>query len=144
LPPELHERRPIPITLPPDTAWRDHNAVWLVDRKVRSSAATPTTMDHAKKKSVSLPSQELTDVSARLADLDRYGIEKQVIYPSSWLACMAEDAELEAALARSYNTFMARQCNASGGRLFYGAVIPFRRPELAIQEIRRVRRWVAP
>ncbi len=67
---------------------------------------------------------ELTDVSARLADLDRCGIEKQVIYPSSWLACMAEDAELEAALARSYNTFMARQCNASGGRLFYGAVIP--------------------
>lgn len=41
--------------------------------------------------------------------MDQFGIEKQVVYPSVWLGCLAEDVELEAALARSYNQFMATQ-----------------------------------
>jgi predicted TIM-barrel fold metal-dependent hydrolase len=93
----------------------------------------------AQKKRISIGSQELTDVGARLEDMDTFGIEKQVIYPSVWLGCLAEDVELEAALARSYNQFMATQCNQSGGRLYYSAVVPFRRPEAAVEEIRRVR-----
>ena len=140
LDPEFYPRRPLPVTLPPDTQWGPWNAVWLIDQKVRQSAATPTSMELARKKAISVASQELTDVSARLRDLDLFGIEKQVIYPSAWLACLAEDVELEAALARSYNRFMAAQCNQSGGRLRYAAVLPVRRPEAAIEEIRNVRR----
>ena len=136
---EFHARRPLPVTLPVDTAWREHNAVWLIDRKVRQSAANPTTMERAKKKGIAIPSQELTDVGARLEDLDRFGIEKQVLYPSTWLDCLTEDPEFETALAQSYNTFMARQCRESGGRLYYAAVVPFRRPQAAVEEIRRVR-----
>lgn len=139
LDPEFHPRRPLPVTLPPDTSWGPWNAVWLIDRKVRQSAATPTSMERARDKAVSVPSQELTDVSARLRDLDLFGIEKQVIYPSAWLACLAEDVDLETALAKSYNRFMATQCNQSGGRLRYAAVIPFRNPRAAIEEVRNVR-----
>ncbi len=62
-----------------------------------------------------------------------------MLYPSSWLGCLAEDPALESALARSYNTFMAAQCNASGGHLFFGAIVPFRSPSAAVDEIRRVR-----
>ena len=53
---------------------------------------------------------------------------------------MAENVELEAALARSYNEFMATQCGQSEGRLWYIAVVPFRRPDLAAEEIRRVKK----
>lgn len=139
LEPEFYPRRPIPVKLPTDTAWSTWNAVWLIDRKVRQSAASPTMMQRAQDKAISVASQELTDVSARLRDLDLFGIDKQVIYPSAWLACLAEDVELEIALARSYNRFMARQCNQSGERLWYAAVIPFRRPQAAVEEVRNVR-----
>jgi predicted TIM-barrel fold metal-dependent hydrolase len=52
---------------------------------------------------------------------------------------VAEDPELEAELAKSWNTFMATQCGKSEGRLWYPAVLPFRRPEVAVKEIRRVK-----
>ncbi|NIO09620.1 MAG: amidohydrolase family protein [Deltaproteobacteria bacterium] len=138
LEPRFYPRRPIPVTLPGDTSWGKFNAVWLIDRKVRQSAANPTTMELAQRKRISLPSQELTSVTARLEDLDRFGIDKQVIYPSAWLGCLAEDVELEAALASSYNKFMSTQCNQSGGRLSYAAVLPFRCPQSAVEEIRNV------
>jgi predicted TIM-barrel fold metal-dependent hydrolase len=67
------------------------------------------------------------------------GIDTQVVFPSIWLGCLAENVELEAALARSYNQFMANQCGQSGGRIFYVAIVPWRRPEMAVQEIRRVK-----
>jgi len=43
-------------------------------------------------------------------------------------------------LARSYNQFMATQCRGSGERLQYIAIVPWRRPDLAIHEIRRVKK----
>ncbi len=135
----FYARRPIALSFAPDTAWGDNNAVWLIDYKVRQSAANPTSMLRAQKKAFSVGSQELTDVHARLADMDRFGIDKQVIYPSVWLGCLAEDVELEAALVRSYNQFMATQCNQSNGRLFYSAVLPFRDPVAAAHEVRRVK-----
>lgn len=143
LDPSFFPRRPVAVALPPDTSFNEHNAVWIVDNKLRQSAANPTIMARAQKKAISIPSQELTDVGARLADLDRFGIEKQVIYPSAWIGCLAEDVELEAALAQSYNQFMAQQCGRSGGRLYYAAVLPFRRPQTAVEEIRRVARMGA-
>lgn len=34
---------------------------------------------------------------------------------------------------------MANQCNQSGGRLRFAAVLPWRRPDLAIEEMRRLK-----
>jgi len=53
--------------------------------------------------------------------------------------CLAENVELEAALARSYNQFMATQCALSAGRIWYVAIVPWRRPDMAVKEIRRVK-----
>src|SRR3954452_24787121 len=139
LAPALHARRPIPVTLPSDTSFGGFSAVWIVDNKLRQSSANPTTMQVAHQKGVSIGAQELTDVAARLADLDRFGIAEQVIYPSAWIGCLADDVELEAALAHSYNRFMAEQCRQADGRLWYAAVLPYRRPQAAVEEIRRVR-----
>jgi uncharacterized protein len=132
-------RRPVPVTLPPDTSFGDFNAAWIVDNKLRQSSANPTSMAVAHKKGVAIAAQELTDVPARLADLDRFGIAEQVIYPSAWIGCLADDPDLEAALATSYNRFLATQCGRAGGRLHYAAVVPYRRPQAAVEEIRRVR-----
>jgi predicted TIM-barrel fold metal-dependent hydrolase len=81
----------------------------------------------------------MRDVKQRLGFMDELGIDKQVVFPSIWLGCLAENIELEAALARSYNQFMATQCAQSGGRIGYVAIVTWRRPETAVQEIRRVK-----
>ena len=139
LDPAFYARRPVPVLFPEDTNWGEHNGGWLIDYKLRKFASSPTSIARAQRRAFGVPSQELTDVPARLADCDRCGIDQQVIYPSTWLGCLAEDVELEIALAQSYNTFMATQCSQSGGRLYYAAVLPFRRPEAAVAEIRRVK-----
>jgi uncharacterized protein len=137
LDPALAARRPIPVTLPEDTSFGSFNAVWIIDNKLRQSSANPTTMRVAREKGVSIAAQELTDVAARLADLDRFGIAEQVVYPSAWLGCLAEDVELETALAGSYNRFLAAQCGQAAGRLGYAAVVPYRRPQAAVDALRR-------
>jgi predicted TIM-barrel fold metal-dependent hydrolase len=139
LDPAFHARRPIPVTFPPHTSFGDFNAAWVIDNKLRQSSANPTTMRIAQQKGVAIPAQELTDVAARLADLDRFGISRQVVYPSAWIGCLAEDVELETALARSYNRFLAEQCGQSRGRLLYAVVVPFRQPQAASEELRRAR-----
>jgi uncharacterized protein len=139
LDPEFYLLRPIPVTLPEDTCFGSHNAAWVIDYKLRFFAANPTTMKRASEKDVPIPVQEMRDVKARLGYMDELGIDTQVVFPSIWLGCLAENVELEAALARSYNQFMANQCAQSCGRIWYVAIVPWRRPELAVKEIRRVK-----
>jgi predicted TIM-barrel fold metal-dependent hydrolase len=131
--------RPVPVAFPEDTCLGDFNAAWLIGGRIRHMGGTPTSARVASKKGVSIGSQELADVGARLCDLDRLGIDKQVVFPTLWLTCVAEDVALEAALARSYNAFMADRCGRSDGRLFYSALLPFRSPSLAIEELRRAK-----
>ncbi len=139
LEPEFYLLRPLPVLFPEDTCFGSHNAGWVIDYKLRFFASNPTLMARAKHKDVPIPVQELRDVEQRLAYMDEMGIDKQVVFPSIWLGCLAENIELEAALARSYNKFMASQCAQSGGRIRYVAIVTWRRPDLAAQEIRRVK-----
>jgi len=66
--------------------------------------------------------QEMRDVQTRVRHMDELGIDTQVVFPSIWLGCLAENVELEAALARSYNQFMATQCAQSDR--FHGTYPP--------------------
>jgi hypothetical protein len=140
LDPEYYLLRPIPVVFPEDTCFGTHNAAWVIDYKLRFFASNPTLMNRARDKGVSIPVQEMRDIKERLAHMDELGIDVQVVFPSLWLGCLAENVDLEAALARSYNQFMASQCGESGGRLQYIAIVTWRRPDLAIQEIRRVKK----
>ena len=139
LPPEFYLLRPIPVVFPEDTCFGSHNAAWVIDYKLRFFAATPTLMKRAREKNVPIPVQEMRDVAQRLSCLDELGIDTQVVFPSIWLGCLAENIELEAALASSYNQFMAAQCAQSNGRIWYVAIVTYRRPDLAVQEIRRAK-----
>ncbi len=139
LEPEFYLLRPIPVVFPEDTCFGSHNAAWVIDYKLRFFAANPTLMKRAHEKEVPIPVQEMRAVEQRLSFMDELGIDAQVVFPSIWLGCLAENVELEAALARSYNKFMAAQCARSKGRIWYVAVVTWRRPDLAVQEIRRAK-----
>ncbi len=141
LDPEFASRRPVPVTMPPDTSFLDWNTFWVIDRQVRHFGATPIEGSvMAGRKSYPPGVQQLTDVNARLAAMDRMQVGKQLVHPSFTLSTLTEDPELEAALFESYNTFMAEACAQSGGRIFFNAVVPYRRPERAVAELRRLTR----
>jgi hypothetical protein len=100
LDPEFYLLRPIPVVFPEDICFGSHNAAWVIDYKLRF-AANPTLMKRAYEEDVPIPVQEMRDVKQRLSYMDELGIDTQVVFPSIWLACLAENVELEAALARS-------------------------------------------
>jgi hypothetical protein len=89
LDPEFYLLRPLPVLFPEDTCFGSHNAAWVIDYKLRFFASNPTIMARAKQKDVPIPVQELRDVKQRLACMDEMGIDKQVIFPSIWLGCLA-------------------------------------------------------
>ncbi len=139
LDPAWHRWRPFPVVFPENTVFGSHNGAWIIEFKMRLVGGTPTVMKRAQEKGATIPAQELTDIKKRLAYMSEQGIDKQVVFPTLWQGPVAENVELEAALARSWNTFMATQCGQSEGRLWFVAVVPFRRPDLAAEELRRVK-----
>jgi predicted TIM-barrel fold metal-dependent hydrolase len=139
LDPAFHARRPVVVTFPEDTSLGVFNAAWLIDEKVRLFGASPTAGTRSLRKKYNLDSQHLSIPDERLKDMDRRRIDYQVIHPTYALLNICEDVALETALMRSYNTFLAQKCNASGGRLVYNALVPFRDPVAAVAEIRRVK-----
>lgn len=139
LEPEYHARRPVVVTFPEDTSLGVFNAAWLIDEKVRLFGASPTAGTRSLRKKYSLDSQHLSKPEERLKDMDKRRIDYQIIHTTFGLLNLCEDPELEAALMRSYNTFMAKKCAESGGRIMYNALVPFRSPDAAVKEIRRVK-----
>ena len=111
---EFYPRRPLAIPLARDTVYAKYNAVWLIDGETYPKLVgkggtifrTPTLMEAASLKRESIGAQELTDVRARLKDMDKVGIDIQVVFPSLFLTTTTEDLKLETALVSAYNSFL--------------------------------------
>ena len=144
---EFYTQRPIPVTIDKDTSFGVNNAFWLIEGKVFPKMvgpgavifATPTTSEVAKRKPFPIGAQTLVDVPARLADMDRMGIDTQVIFPTLFLVTLCDSVPLEVALCQSYNTWMAEVCKQGNGRLRYAAVMPLRDVTASVQELKRVK-----
>ena len=144
---EFRERRPVVVqaeglpTMPHMDSW------WLIDGQIHprlwgrgtTISGTPLEMTFARQKPFSLGSQGLTDINARLGDMDAYGIQIQVLFSSILFHRLTEDRRLEAALMRSYNTWMAGRCRGRADRLKWAAVIPVRDMGACVAEVRRAR-----
>ena len=69
---------------------------------------------------------DLSNPPERLATLDKLGIDVQFLMPSTLYANITEEAAYEAALYRTYNRYMGRQCRAYSDRLKWAALLPLR------------------
>lgn len=149
LPAKYRDRRPIPITVPADRApyMGVDNSFWLVDGKAVQwtwgpgtiQIGCPLTSIHAGMKEFSVGNQSLMDVPARVADLDRAGVDVQVVYSTLLFAPLTDDDDFETALAVSYNRWIAERCGEAPDRLKWSAVLPLRQPREAVREIHRVK-----
>jgi len=135
LDPEFRGRKPLPLTFPENTLdgiYSRFNAVWLIEGKVFPKGqgrgyhifATPATSAIAHAKPMPVGAQDMTDVAARLADMDRLGIASQVVFPTLFLVTLAEETGLERGLCQAYNRFMGQACAKSNGRIHFAAVVP--------------------
>jgi len=143
----FRERRPQAITLENRAIFANRNACWYIDGNVYpkvvgrgvTTYGTPVTSVYARNKAFSLESQGLTNPEARVRDLDRQGIAVQVIYHTIFLEPLTDDPEFEAALMRSYNTWIAKACAQSPKRLKWAASMPLQNVAAAIEELGRVK-----
>lgn len=81
------------------------------------------------------------DPLARIAELDREGIEAELIYTSLGLIMYTiEDGDFQTACFRAFNDWLADFCSAAPRRLFGVAMIPPHSPERAVAELERCAR----
>lgn len=142
---ELYARRPVVVSVPTDTLYGKRNAFWLIDGNIvpkpagrgGSTLITPSAAEfQAERTDINQGVRELTDVPARLRDMDRLHIDVQVVYPTLFLVYLTDDVALEIGLCRAYNRFLARACQESAGRMRWVAIPPLRSIEACIPELR--------
>src|SRR5262245_25791820 len=76
----------------------------------------------------------LDDVPARLEHLDRLGIDVQVLFSTFFIQSNFSRPLVEAALARSWNRWMAERTADSGGRLRWACRVPLLMQDRAFEE----------
>src|SRR6516165_5014061 len=90
---------------------------WLVDGTLRLKSRNVG-------KNTPMASRELRDVSVRLKHMDELGVDIQVIFPTIFIIPLTLRPEIELALCRSYNRWMADIWQQAKERLRWVAVLP--------------------
>ena len=90
---------------------------WLVDGTLRLKSRNVG-------KNTPMASRELRDPTARLKHMDELGVDIQVIFPTIFIIPLTPRPEIELALCRSYNRWMADIWQQAKDRLRWVAVLP--------------------
>src|SRR5262245_41415589 len=125
----------------------DLDVRWLIDGALHPKprggggrgGGAPAASAVATRRPCGSGSQSMTDPAARLRDLDRAGIDTQVMLPTLMNSRLTDDVEFEAALVAAYNTWLGERCRVDSHRLKWAAILPLRTPHRAALEVRRAR-----
>jgi predicted TIM-barrel fold metal-dependent hydrolase len=79
--------------------------------------------------------REAADVEARLAHMDKLGVDMQVLYPSLFLRTLTPLSHVDTALCKSYNRWLADIWKAGTGRLRWVVIPPLHYIDHAIEEL---------
>lgn len=115
-----------PLLVSPNNGKRQF---WLIDGKIFSRGVNVN-------KDIPAASLEVRDIGARLKHMDELQVDIQVLYPSLFLRPLTDRPEIELALCRSYNRWLADICRKGEQRLRWVAVLPLMTMDQAILEAR--------
>jgi predicted TIM-barrel fold metal-dependent hydrolase len=126
---------PVTVLMPPEEARRagytpTNSRCWVVEGRLQNRALRDE-INHPPR-----AFRELEDVRGRVAHMDKMGVDIQVIFPTFFIRYNTSNAEAEWALTTTYNRWIAEKCAPTNGRLRWAAVLPFLRPEKAVEELR--------
>lgn len=102
---------------------------WLVDGTLRLKSGNVG-------RNTPQASREMRDVAARLKHMDELKVDIQVLYPTLFLIPLTPRAEVELALSRSYNRWLADLWKQAKERLRWAAVAPLMTMDQALAEAR--------
>jgi predicted TIM-barrel fold metal-dependent hydrolase len=126
---EPKERHLRPISLTVKDASGSQSELWQIDGRFFRRR---TNIGEGTEES----SRELLDINLRLRHMDQLEVDVQVIYPSLFLSPVATRPEVEVALYRSYNKWMADIWRRGQGRLRWVVLAPTMSIPDAIDEMR--------
>jgi predicted TIM-barrel fold metal-dependent hydrolase len=111
---------------------------WLVDGRLHSSRVQVQTGGLDQGDHVPTPDEArlLTNVSSRLRHMDELGTDVQILYPTIFILPITKRADVELALSRSYNRWMADIFDQSNGRLPWTVVPALLSMQESIEELR--------
>ncbi len=119
---------------------------WLIDGKLaglRTAATSDSdvarrtaTLASHRDVAVSAAARKMEDIGARLAHMTELGIDVQVLHNSVWIEQLTDRPDIEVALARSWNRWLADIWTEGGGRLRWTCVVPVLSLSDALDEIR--------
>jgi uncharacterized protein len=81
-------------------------------------------------------SSNMDDVALRLHHMDKLGIDHQILHNSLWILPITDREDVEAALCRSWNRWMADVWKQGQGRLSWVAVLPYMTMSEALDQMR--------
>lgn len=87
-------------------------------------------------KDVPKASREMTDLSGRIAHMDELGIDIQVIYPTIFIFPLTRRPEVDLAICRSYNRWMADVVKDALNRFRWIVAPPLLSIDKAIEELK--------
>jgi predicted TIM-barrel fold metal-dependent hydrolase len=141
-PKELQHRKPIAV-VHQDPATGQSRKRWVIDGvmvpkpdgKGGQALQTPP-VDAEEAHGRGWLTRSLLDIEARLEDVDEMGVAVQVIFPTLFIAHLTWDPELDVALCRAYNRFMADAHSKAPERLRWVTVMPFHDINACLDELR--------
>ncbi len=117
---------------------------WMVEGKLfprpvgNWGHGTPSGYVNMGRPDMAITSPGLDDVQGRLKDMDKEGIDIQVVYPNIMaMASHLDDGDLAAAMSRAYNNYCGEKCKEFNGRVKAIAAVPLQKPDEAAKELRR-------
>jgi predicted TIM-barrel fold metal-dependent hydrolase len=130
-----------PIVVGPPGAERQY---WFIDGRIRGrggrilSPERLAELTQATGRELRLPAaaRDLDDVGARLAHMTELGIDVQVLLPTIFIEQISDRADVELALCRAYNRWLASLWQRGYGRLRWVVVPPILSLDAAIDELR--------
>ncbi len=141
----MYERRPKLASMSDSDDRR--SSVWMIDgaavpkRTGKGSVALAVGGSESEDNRTDIASsvRYITDPAARVRDMDKRGVETEVVFPTLLLAYVTQDADLEVAICRSYNRYLSRAWREAGDRLRWVVVPPLRNIEESVREIESAR-----
>ena len=140
LEPSEQKLRPLLLSSPDDPT----RQYWVIEDKIRGfrfptlNEQQPRDMSQRSGRNVVTPlaARELDDVGLRLKHMDELGIDIQVLHNTLWIEQVAQRPEVEAAICRSWNRWLADVWQQGGGRLLWPCVAPTLMLDEALAQIR--------
>ncbi|MYB84446.1 MAG: hypothetical protein F4X54_06905, partial [Chloroflexi bacterium] len=112
---DMYDRRPLLASIPLDGEDGPRDFVWMVNgtavpkRSGKGSYAVAVGGSDSENARTDIRAsvRYITDPLARVEDMDMRGVDSEVVFPTVLLAYITDDVDLEVAICRSYNRYMA-------------------------------------